>query len=367
MQHQYAKIQAWNADMSLIHMGTVFFLNGADYTFNKTIFSASLIDSRWSNTQPEIMYYGENEAFKRINVMTEEAEILHTFPGYEYATLGPWEGNITADDRYAIITSYDNTKASIYDIENDEVIATKEFAGVGFDWISFTPSGSYVVVSNNETDHTELYDIDYLLPETAETSGTCGYSSYNPNIGGHISGRSFQIPGWALVSASTHICSNGFEGYNWRTELFQIKLDGSGTIRPYGHSRTSNTHYSNSTRGSISPDGKRIIFTSDWGTFGNIEDTSDYVVTFNFDSSVVDEYRQSFKVYPNPVNSLLHIEDSSSDIESLTIFNVLGNRLKTYNTIENSIIDVSEFKTGVYVVHIVDDRGRLVTRKFVKE
>lgn len=408
MQHQYAKTQAWNADMSLIHLGTVFFLNADDYTIHKTITSASLIDSRWSNTDPNIIYYGEGENFMRMNVHTEETELLHHFPGYQYVTIGPWEGNITKDDKYVVITSYDSKHASIYDIENDVVLASKVFNGVGIDWASFTPSGDYVVVSNNETDHTEIYDLNFnyqrdlvdetqhadfaidqegnevmvqvielsmirlsdglitdLIPASDYTSGTCGYNSHNPNIGGHVSGRAFDIPGWALVSASTHECSNDFAGYYWRTEMFMIKLDGSGIIRSYGYSRTSDTSYTSSTKASISPDGKKVIFASDWGTFGDPVDPLDYIVEY-IDPTSADEtpHWPIPDLYPNPAHSSLYT--SGKKIE---IFDLAGRRIHNINIQASGKIDISHLAAGTYFLKSIQSEydDQISWQKFIKQ
>ena len=323
IRHQYAKIQAWNADMSLLHFGTVFFLNGNDYTIYKMITWAGLNDGRWSNVDPNIFYFCDGSDFKKINVVTEQVTLLHTFPTYVHAGIGPWEGNLSADDRYVIITDYDangaGIEATVYDIVNDVTMGTHSG---NFDWASMTPSGDYVVLSNNATGQLERYDLNFqnmfvlvndqqhgdfavnvngeevwvqviplsmtrlsdgqftdLLPATASTSGTCGYPNYNPNIAGHVSGRNFDMPGWAVVSANIHPCANGM-GYDWHSEVYAVKLDysGLGTIRNYGNSRTSVDY----TIATVSPDGQKILFFSDWNVYGQGgADVLSYLVQYN--------------------------------------------------------------------------------------
>ncbi len=299
LTHQYAKIQAWNADMSKIFIGFTYVLNADDYSIYKRISyeNGYFNDARWSNVDPDTRYFCWEDDFLKINIETEQVEILHTFPGYE-ATIGPWEGNITADDKYVVVTNSAGDHASIYDIGTDTVLATREFTGSGFDWASFTPWGDYVVVSNNETGHTELYDLDFnylrdltenqehadfaidaqgneVLVQVIPLSMTrldngeftdlvsdaeiCGWEHENPSIPGHISGRNFNLPGWAIVSTPSAVCSNG-NGYYYATEIFAVKLDGSGIIRHYGHSRVSSV----ASIATVSPDGKKIIFQSDW-------------------------------------------------------------------------------------------------------
>ncbi len=56
--------------------------------------------------------------------------ILHEFPGYGECTIGPWEGNISADDRYVAATSQNEKNASVYDIKNDKILGTKYFPSI---------------------------------------------------------------------------------------------------------------------------------------------------------------------------------------------------------------------------------------------
>ena len=304
LQHQYSKIQAWNADMSKVLIGFTHVLNADDYSIYKDIATTGYypMDGRWSNVDPDIRYFGYGNNLMKINIETNRVEAIHYFPGYE-VTIGPWEGNISADDRYVVITNSAGDKASIYDIESDAVLATRAFAGAGIDWASVTPSGDYVAVSNNQSGHTELYDLDFnylrdltndqqhadfavdadgnevfvqVIPlsmtrlDNGETTDLirdatlCGWEHANPNISGHISGRNFDFPGWAIVSTPTLMCGNG-NGCYTATDVFAIKLDDSQTIRHYGHSRASSQYASAAT---VSPDGQKIIFTTDWGYQG---------------------------------------------------------------------------------------------------
>ncbi|GEM_PF-547085 len=318
---QYAKIQSWNADMSKILVGYVHILNADDYTIYKNIANAYqggyFNDGRWSNTDPDIRYFCWGDNFLKINIETEEIDTLQNFPNY-VVTIGPYEGNISADDKYVVITNDTaiqgfnvGNRASLYDIELDTVVASRHFPGWGFDWASITPSGDYIAVSNYETDKIELYDLDFnfvkvLLNNTEHadfavdangdevivqviplsmtrlsdnhftdliTDATlCGWPHENPSIAGHVSGRNFNLPGWAYVSAQINECGNG-NGFYYDTEIFAVKLDGSGTIRHFGHARSSFSSYDSYAKASVSPDGTKMIFSSDWNLYPNPDNT----------------------------------------------------------------------------------------------
>jgi hypothetical protein len=338
IQHQYSKVQAWNADMSLIWLGWSRLIDAGDYTLRKT-FNITMHDGRWSNTEPNIRYFGSGDYLKKIDVITEEITTLHEFPGYNSVTIGPWEGNISANDRYVVVTKISGDagiKAAVYDIKNDTILGEKDFPDK-FDWASVTPWGDYIVI--NEFDEgefdkhgfsgqgaTNLYTLNLefvrklsdrrahadfaidtegnrvfvemcdirminmetgevtdLLPATDYTKGICAGSGENPWICGHVSGRNFGMPGWVLISAGIDACHScgGCDGYFNLTEIFLLKLDGSGTVRHLGFTRSSYNSYEAEAKAVVSPDGMKAIFTSDWYYGNDAGDIVDYVVEFN--------------------------------------------------------------------------------------
>ncbi|MEE9440209.1 MAG: hypothetical protein V3V14_14480 [Saprospiraceae bacterium] len=315
LTHSYSKVQAWNADMTKISIGFTNVLNADDYTLYKNFTNAFpegfYNDSRWSNVDPDIRYFCWGDKFLKINIETEVVDTLHVFNGYD-TRIGPFEGNISADDKYVVITDFTGHNATLYDIENDMVISSKNFPGAGFDWTSITPSNDYIAVSNNTTGNVELYDLDFnfikvlvynqqhadfatdafgnevlvqVIPlsmtrledgfttDLIDSALVCGNYNFNPNIAGHISGRNLNNPGWALASTQIAACSNG-NGYYYITEMFAIKLDGSGTIRHFGHAYTSTSDYDTYSKATISPDGSKVIYSSDWNLYGNGNNTS---------------------------------------------------------------------------------------------
>ena len=159
IQHQYAKVQAWNSDMTLLWLGFNKILRASDYTLFKSL-DIPMKDGRWANTEPNIRYFCDGEHFRKVDVMNGKVTSLHRFPGFGSCTIGPWEGNISADDRYVVITSQDEKQAAIYDIKNGVVLGEKSFPRT-FDWASVTPWGDFVVVNDRRTEDTRLYDLQF--------------------------------------------------------------------------------------------------------------------------------------------------------------------------------------------------------------
>lgn len=72
------------------------------------------------------------------------------------------------------------------------------------------------------------------------------------------------------------------------------------------------------------------------------------------------------KIYPNPASTSITLENESA-IESVSIYNVVGQEVKTAAPNSNTItLDISNLETGVYVIKSISE-GRTSTSKFVKQ
>ncbi len=89
----------------------------------------------------------------------------------------------------------------------------------------------------------------------------------------------------------------------------------------------------------------------------------------NEDEDGIEELTSSLLLYPNPVNDRLYIETLTlTQTLSIEIYDIYG-RLQDYKTTrlqDNLVIDVSNFKSGVYFVMIKTNDG-VVTRRIVKQ
>ena len=72
------------------------------------------------------------------------------------------------------------------------------------------------------------------------------------------------------------------------------------------------------------------------------------------------------KVYPNPVsNGVLHIESNANTLKSIALFDVLGKQVLTTST-ENSTINVSNLKGGIYILKITEAGKTAVSKLVIK-
>ena len=92
-------------------------------------------------------------------------------------------------------------------------------------------------------------------------------------------------------------------------------------------------------------------------------------INSNLSSNNGDEILQHISVYPNPINDVLTISNSSSiQIDQIEIYSIDGHRVKTINTDEimNNDIDVSRLKTGLYILKFYFDGGMTGSLKVSK-
>ena len=73
-----------------------------------------------------------------------------------------------------------------------------------------------------------------------------------------------------------------------------------------------------------------------------------------------------FNIFPNPSSNQFTIYDLRFTIESVEVYDVLG-QLQTSNfKPQTNSIDVSSLRSGIYFITITDDAGKKIVRKVVK-
>ncbi|MBV7270717.1 T9SS type A sorting domain-containing protein, partial [Winogradskyella luteola] len=69
----------------------------------------------------------------------------------------------------------------------------------------------------------------------------------------------------------------------------------------------------------------------------------------------------SLKLYPNPVQNILHVNANSMDIDQILVYDVLGKSMESVR-LENETLDFSNLQAGIYVLKVKTKRGTLVKR-----
>jgi len=71
-------------------------------------------------------------------------------------------------------------------------------------------------------------------------------------------------------------------------------------------------------------------------------------------------------VYPNPTNPTLFIKIENNNLLQYQITNSLGQVLQQ-EKVKSNRIDVSSLQKGIYFIQLRDEKGELITRKFIKQ
>ena len=97
-----------------------------------------------------------------------------------------------------------------------------------------------------------------------------------------------------------------------------------------------------------------------WGELTKVE----FVVVVTDTVSVSELDKVEFEVYPNPATEYVRIT-SNSEIESLVIFSVDGKMVHSQDVNqEETMIDVTSFAKGSYIVRMISN-GEFVVRRII--
>ena len=272
-----------------------------------------LSEIKWSNVDPNVFYgvyngsgdYNGNFWKGTINPAnnTIQYDLVKSFASvdytFDYFTLGKYEGNIDFNDHYVAFAARKEGQkyltAIVYDMQNNSVVKIKEFPDIAwpdqgqvFDWLSISPLGNHVLFSTGGK--IDQYDRNLnLVLHLAQSgghgdlgidvNGTEAYVQYeyggNNGIwiyrlndgrrikllpdkynGGHISCRNYDYLGWCYASTTS-------PDYK---DIIAIRLDYTGPdnhiVRRFVQTQTSAIVQS---MGNVSPDGKQVLFETDWG------------------------------------------------------------------------------------------------------
>jgi len=313
-RQNYSKDPAWSADGKLIVLkytsnafGSAYlFLDGDTY---QPLFARTPpgVEKRWHPTLPDVMVIVTSTGGviywnARTNVSTTKFSVS----GYSNGNMGPYEGNVSYDGKYAVVNATRNSDgeavAYVVDIDAGTKYPDIDLAAQGIsnlDWISISALGGYVVslstvngspaavkvftktgsVVQTWTDfrvgHLDL-GVDQAGNEvmfTAPGSGTYAkryiirrladgvITPLTPPVtyNHHVSTRNYLRRGWAYA------VTNDITGGPLDQTVYASKLDTSGVVERLARHRSTVIDYDSSPFAVPSPDGRRVLFDSNWG------------------------------------------------------------------------------------------------------
>lgn len=163
------------------------------------------------------------------------------------------------------------------------------------------------------------------------------------------------------------------------TDVFILKLDGSGNF--VWAKRAGGTLYDYGTSVTLDNSGYAHLtgyFESTSMAFGSITLLNAGLDTFNIfiaklDTSIItatntiENFNNDIFLFPNPATKEIRVQSSKFKVESVEIYNVLGEKVFSQTTTGNQqTINVATLTPGIYFVKVKSEREEWVG-KFVKE
>ena len=107
-----------------------------------------------------------------------------------------------------------------------------------------------------------------------------------------------------------------------------------------------------------------------------VENTTDasnyYVLSFVGDArtttgiETLDQYNSSISFYPNPTKGMIYIKSSNNEKLTVTVYNLLGEKVLFAEGYETITQNLSDFKSGIYLINISNGYNNFTERLVLK-
>ena len=324
----YTTISAWNADESLLILYSVGgaghqLYNGKTYQFVRNLDEISPADVEqvyWDTSNPDILYYVDNQTFVRYHVNAKTSDRVHNFSdicGSSSVSNGS-DPMFTSWDSHRIGLTCGN-RMFIYDSSTDSVLGSTTVSGTPPAQVApsgnlaYLEAGSGQVLDANLTlqrslglqvpdNHASLgqlanghdtwngavYDdgnddatsnVGILV--TWDLTNGSGGAVIGPKTGwpyppdGHVSAMAYKQPGWVFVSTIPSDAA-GLQGQTLLGMENLIANTNTGTVCRVGRHRSWGKNnqlvqYWAEPHTVPSPSGTRAAFASDWGNGSTVD------------------------------------------------------------------------------------------------
>ena len=276
-------------------------------------------EPRWSRDDPNTFYYHAGNQLKKYDVSTDSASVVHTFS--EYSTIdGKGESDMSFDGDHMVFAG-DNRYVFVYQLSTDSKGAAFDTAGKGFDSLYITPNNNVTITwlqaGTSRYNGIELFDTNMnFLRQVAHAGGHMDVTRdnddevliwTNSNDAQPLAGCNNGIVKIRLADATqtcllsldwslaVHISGPDNSGYvfietyapanpdpgsaawvAYTNEILQIKLDGTEVRRLAHHRSRPLDSYNYMPRVSVSHDGSRLVYNSNYDLQAILGYNADY-------------------------------------------------------------------------------------------
>ena len=216
---------------------------------------------------------------------------------------------------------------------------------------------------NSYDENKSAYDEDYRLAYAYSTDGNSGYYGVQ-----HLGDGTPVVYSFDNVSGG----NGGIDIYNSFNTTQKYKAMKSGRTEGGSGSSSGNDIIQMTSVGpfTLTPgDTQRVIFSMLAGnTLDDIQEAADsaYYKIYNqspVGTEVIEQEQSEVILYPNPASDIVNCI-SDQEIEEIKVFSLSGLCLKTI--LNSNEIDISQFKSGVYLIQLKTNSG-IEVQKLLKQ
>jgi hypothetical protein len=328
IENEYSTMSAFNSNNSnfiLVHQSYFALYDGSGfYIHDLPLEINSSSEPRWSRKDNVTLYYHSGNMLKSYNISNGDIAVVHTFSQYTSIS-GNGEMDISYDGDH-FVYSGDSRYIFVYQISTDKMFTVFDTAGRTFDSEYITPDNNVIVswIQSGTVRYTgqELFDInmnflrqvghaDGHKDVTFDTNGaevlvwtnsndpqpiancsngivkillasgaqTC-LAQLDWSLAVHISAPDGNGSVFVDTEAPANPESGGSGWVAYTDEILQVKLDGSGVIRWAHHRSRPLNSYNWQPKLSVSRDGTRLLYASDFDLQAIDGYTTDYSDTY---------------------------------------------------------------------------------------
>ncbi len=314
--NEYSTMSPFNSDNSrllLLHQSYFALYDGQGNFIKDLPFQVhASSEPRWSRQDPNVIYFINGNQLKQYNAASDSIFVIRTFSQYSRIS-GKGESDICFDGDHFVLVG-DNREIFVYEISSNRMGPVLNTSGLGgFDQVYITPNDNVLVgwlaTGAGRFRGVEMYDRNMnflrqvaragghmdvtrdvngdevlLVVNAADPDPDCGENtvvkislsdgrqtcviSFDWSLAVHVSAPDNSE--WAFISTYAPNDPSPYTG-GWKqhtNEILQVKMDGSEVRRLAHHRSRPFNGYNYTPRVSVSRDGTKLVYSSNFGLQG---------------------------------------------------------------------------------------------------
>ncbi|WP_271423591.1 GEVED domain-containing protein [Aequorivita sinensis] len=305
-------------------------------------------------------------------VFDTTTEVVYNSTSYETSHAGAFTvpaDALEGDTRMRIVSHWLSTSGDVDPCETG--FSYGEFEDYKFTVGAGTGGGGYCIPVLDCTDNDMITNVTFQEIDNTTTCSPDGYGDYTAMSGTVAAGETYPISvsvgnGWANESVSVWIDFDNSETFE-ESEFFYIGTGSDEALTGELAIPAGLAEGDYRMRVRVAAVGQT---TATWDmscdeTQGYGE-TEDYTLTVDNTAGVNDFSSVNFSYFPNPMQNELNIASNLS-IESISVYNLLGQEVMSNVNVSNGKVDVSALSTGTFLFRVTFEGGLTENFKIIKQ